>query len=278
MAVRVVTDSTCDLPPSLAAQHGITVVPLTVAFGDEHYLDGVEMDAASFYHRLEAFPGVAKTSQPPVVRFREVYESFGEGAEIVSIHLSSRLSGTLNSASIARDELASGARVEVVDSYNVSMGLGQIVLEAALAAERGAPANEVAQAARAAMQRTQVIAVVDTLEYLRRGGRIGRAASLLGSLLSIKPILHVEHGEVASFERVRTRAKALQRLSEIATANRDLSRVFVGCGGNDSEAQAFMQRLQPLLPGTEFHLGQIGPAVGVHAGPNVLGVALLGRA
>ncbi|MBI2765645.1 MAG: DegV family protein [Chloroflexi bacterium] len=274
--MHVVTDSTCDLPRDLVAQHGITVVPLTVVFGDEQLLDGVDIDANQFYARLREFAGMPKTSQPSVARFRDVYESVAaESGEIVSIHISSRLSGTLNSASIARDELSRDIHVDIIDSYNVSMGLGQVVLEAALAAERGAPAAEVAQAARHAMDRTHVIAVVDTLEYLRRGGRIGRASSLVGSLLSIKPLVHVERGEVAPFERVRTRTKARERLFELATKDRTLKRVFVGGGGNDDEALAFMERLRPLLPHTEFHLGQLGPAVGVHVGPNVLGVALL---
>ncbi|MGE5597245.1 MAG: DegV family protein, partial [Hyphomicrobiales bacterium] len=116
----------------------------------------------------------------------------------------------------------------------------------------------------------------DTLEFLRRGGRIGRARSLLGSLLSIKPLLHVENGEVAPFERVRTRGRAIERLFELATADRSLKRAFVGCGRNDEEARAFLERLRPALPDTELHLAQIGPVVGVHTGPNVLGVALIG--
>ena len=278
MPVRVVTDSTCDLPRALVEQHGITVVPLTVVFGDEGLLDGVDIDANRFYERLRDFPGVPRTSQPSVERFVDTYRSLAaDGADIVSIHLSSRLSGTLNSASVARDQLAHEAHIELIDSYQVSMGLGSIVMDAAIAAAAGGSLAEVANAARRAMDRTRVVACLDTLEYLRRGGRIGRATSMLGSLLSIKPLIQVESGEIAPFERVRTRAKALDRLYAVATEDRNVRRMFVGCGGNDAEAHAFMERLQPALPHTEFHIGQIGPAVGVHGGPNILGVAFTRR-
>lgn len=278
MPVRVVTDSTCDLPRSLVDQYGIVVVPLTVAFGDEGLLDGVEIDANTFYERLRTSPVMPRTSQPSVARFVDTYRAAAQGGhDIVSIHLSSRLSGTLNSASIARDQLAHEAHIELIDSYQVSMGLGSIVLDAAIAAQAGGSLGEVADAARHAMDRTRVVAVVDTLEYLRKGGRIGRAASMLGSLLSIKPLVQVDRGEIAPFDRVRTRAKAVDRLFAVATEDRSARRMLVGCGGNDEEARAFTERLRPALPHTEFHLGQIGPAVGVHGGPNMLGVAITGR-
>lgn len=278
MPVRIVTDSTCDLPPALAAAHGIIVVPLTVIFGSEALRDGVDIDANTFYDRLRHFSGQARTSQPPVALFKQTYERLAQDTdEIVSIHLSSRLSGTLNSATVARDEVSHDLHIEIIDSYCVSLGLGMIVLEAALVAEAGGTLEDVTRAARSAMDRTKVVAVVDTLEYLRRGGRIGRAGALVGSLLSIKPLLHVERGEVAPFEKVRTRTKALQRLFEITTRDRTLRRVFVGCGGNDAEALAFMDRLRPHMPHTSIELASIGPVVGVHAGPDVLGVALLTR-
>jgi len=272
MPVHVVTDSTCDLSPELVAQHGITVVPLTVSFGDEAFLDGVDITADEFYRKLASFSGLPKTSQPSVERFRQVYESFGPDAGIVSIHISARLSGTLNSATIAREQLHGEGRIELVDSRSVSLGLGAVVLEAARVAQQGGTLKEVAEAARRTLERVQVIAMVDTLEYLRRGGRIGRARSLLGSLLSIKPILHVEDGEVAPFERVRTRNRAIERLIQIA-AESNVRRAFVGSGGNREDAEALLERLRPVLPDAELLLGQVGPVVGVHAGPNVLGIA-----
>ncbi|MCC7366586.1 MAG: DegV family protein [Dehalococcoidia bacterium] len=277
MAVRIVTDSTCDLPRDVVERYGITVVPLTLTFGDEEFLDWVDIDANAFYAKLVASHDVPRTSQPTVARFRDAYRAIGPEHDIVSVHISSRLSGTLNSASIAREELAGEMRIDLIDSHTVSLGMGAVALEAAIVAQRGGTLEEVAAAARHTADRVRVVALVDTLEYLRRGGRIGRAQSMLGSLLSIKPLLHVDKGEVAPFDRVRTRSKAVQRLFEIATEDRTLKRVFLGCGGNDAEALEFMERLRPLMPHTEFILGQVGPAVGVHSGPNVLGVGLVGR-
>lgn len=279
MTVRIVTDSTCDLPPALVAAYGITVVPLTVFFGDEALLDGVDIDAETFYERLRSSKQVPRTSQPSVELFRAAYEELGfEGNGIVSIHISSQLSGTLNAASVARELAAEqGVRVDLIDSYNVSLGLGLIVLEAAAAARNGAGLDDVVAVARRAMDRVEVYVVVDTLEYLQRGGRIGRARSLLGSVLSIKPILHVEDGEVAPFERIRTRGRAIQRIAELATAYSRSKMMFVASGGNDGESEALIDQLRPQLPHTDLALAQLGPIVGVYTGPNALGIATLDR-
>lgn len=278
MTVRIVTDSTCDLPPELAAQHGITVVPLTVFFGEDAYLDGVEISADEFYERQQGSSVLPRTSQPSVELFQESYQqAAGEGGEIVSIHLSSKLSGTMNAAQVAREVLKHDIHIDLIDSYNVSLGLGLIVLEAARAAEAGASLPDVVATARRAMDRVSVHVLVDTLEYLQKGGRIGRARSLLGSVLSIKPILHVEDGEVAPFERVRTRGKALQRMYEIASGMPRAKEMFVAGGGGQEDAIAMMARLRPQMPHTELRLGTIGPIVGVYTGPNAIGVAALER-
>jgi DegV family protein with EDD domain len=278
MPVRIVTDSTCDLPRELATSLGIVIVPLTVAFGDEVFLDGIDIDASTFYERLRTAPDLPRTSQPSVDRFVGAYEALAEETEeIVSVHISSRLSGTLNSASVAREQVSHALRIELIDSYQVSLGLGAIVMEAAEAAARGATMAEVVEATRRAMDRVRVVATLDTLEYLHRGGRIGRARTLLGSILSIKPIVHVQDGEVAPLGRVRTRAKAVERLFEIATEDRTLKRMFVACTGDDATAQAFIDRLGPSLPHTDLRLGQLGPVVGVYTGPNTLGFASVRR-
>jgi DegV family protein with EDD domain len=278
MPVRIVTDSTCDLPRDLVEQAGITVVPLIVLFGDEALRDGVDIDAPTFYERLKASRDLPRTSQPSVETFRETYEALAKDTnEIVSIHVSSKLSGTLNSATIARDQVSHELHIELVDSYNVSVGLGAIVLEAAAAANAGATMAEVVEVTRRAMDRVYWAAFLDTLEYLHRGGRIGKARSLVGSILSIKPLLHCEDGEIAPFERVRTRAKAVERLFEIATQDRTVKRLIVAAAGNEEEAMAFTERLRPVMPHTEFILGQIGPVVGVHAGPGALGVCMVRR-
>lgn len=278
MTVRIVTDSTCDLPRDLIAAYGITVVPLTVFFGEEALLDGVDIDADGFYERLKSTKETVRTSQPSVELFRHAYEELSQEAdEVVSIHLSSKLSGTLNAASVAREELAHSLHIDLIDSYNVSLGLGLIVLEAAAVAQAGGRLEDVVAAARRAMDRVSVIVVVDTLEYLQRGGRIGRARSLLGSVLSIKPLLQVESGEVAPFDRVRTRTKAIERLYEMATARSRAKMLFVGCGGNEADGEAFIERLRPVMPHTDIGIASLGPIVGVYTGPNAMGIATLER-
>ena len=278
MTVRIVTDSTCDLPHDLVTAYNIVVVPLTVFFGEEAFLDGVEISGDEFYDRMRSSHVLPRTSQPSVEQFREAYEKLAEETdEIVSIHLSTRLSGTLNAASVAREELAGVAHIDLIDSYTVSLGLGLVVLEAAAVAANGGKLEEVVAATRRAMDRVSVRVVVDTLEYLQKGGRIGRARSLLGSVLSIKPLLHVEDGEVAPIERVRTRTKAFERMAEIASQQARAKMMFVACGGNDAEAERFIEYVRPNLPHTDLGLARLGPVVGVYTGPNALGFAWINR-
>ena len=278
MAVRIVTDSTCDLPRALVEAHGITVVPLTVFFGDDALLDGVDISAEEFYERLTSSPELPRTSQPSAELFRAAYEELGaNGDEIVSIHISSKLSGTLNAASVAREEVAHSVHIDIIDSYNVSLGLGLVVIEAARSAQAGGTLEEVVATARRLKDRVTVHVSLDTLEYLQRGGRIGRARSFLGSILSVKPILHVEDGEVAPFERVRTRTKATARIFEIASGQGRAKEMFVASGGNEAEARALLERLRAVLPHTDLLLGTLGPAVGVYTGPGALGIAALER-
>ena len=275
MTVRIVTDSTSDLPRDVRDRLGITVVPLTVAFGDDVFKDGVDIDAATFYARLTSSSELPRTSQPSVETFRQAYEAAAEhGREIVSIHVSSRLSGTINAAGIAREEMSHELHIDLIDSLNLSVGLGSVVMSAAEAANAGASLEEVGRVARTAMDRVRWYAFLDTLEFLKRGGRIGRARALAGSLLSIKPILHAEDGEIAPFERIRTRAKAVERLYEIALQDRGVRRLFVASANNDAEAEALVERLRPQMPHTEFITAQFGPVIGVYTGPNALGVCI----
>lgn len=278
MAVRVVTDSTCDLPPETVQALGITVVPLWVRFGQEAFRDRVDIDPIAFFERLVAGPDLPKTSQPSVEEFREVYEALGQsGDEIVSIHVSSRLSGTLNSASIAREDVTRGVRIELIDSYTVSLGLGAIVVEAAERAMAGGTLKEVEQTARHAMDRNGLAAAFASLEYLQKGGRVGRARALAGSLLNIKPILALEDGEVAARDRVRTWRKAIDRLADIAMEHRNARRLYVACATNVGEAETLVERLRPAMPHTEFQICRFGPVLGVYSGPVALGITWLDR-
>ena len=278
MTVRIVTDSTADLMPEEAAALGVTVVPLNVYFGDETLRDGVDIDPTTFYERLATAKELPRTSQPSVERFKASYEELAkETNEIVSIHLSSRLSGTMNSASVAREEVSHELHIELIDTYTVSLALGAIVTDAAVAANAGASMAEVIDVARRTMDRVSVAIVVDTLEYLQRGGRIGRAQSLLGSVLSIKPIIHVEDGEVAPLERVRTRSRAVERIFEMATADKTLRRLIIACTADDEQALALIERIRPVMPHTDVRLGRLGSVVGVYTGPNALGCAMVRR-
>lgn len=279
MAVKIVTDSTCDLSAERTAALGVTVVPLTVFFGEEAFLDGIDMGDDAFYERLRHSDTLPRTSQPSVAQFKDAYERLArESTDIVSIHLSSRMSGTINSASIAREDIPAGVHLDIIDSYNTSVGLGAVVVEAAEAAQRGASRSDVVDVARKAVDRVHLYAAVDTLEYLRRGGRIGRASSLLGSLLSIKPIVHMEGGELAPLERVRTRARAQDRLFELATADQTISRLYIAAAADAAAAEALAGRVRPRLPHTEITVGSVGPIVGVHVGPGTVGIVTVARA
>ncbi|MSQ41071.1 MAG: DegV family protein, partial [Dehalococcoidia bacterium] len=190
MAVHIVTDSTADLPREVVQRLGITVVPLNLHFSTQVYRDGVDIQAEEFYRRLVTANPLPTTSQPAVGAFVECYQALADtGEPVVSIHVASKLSGTYNSAFQAREQVGTSMFIEVVDSQTASMGLGLIVLAAAEAAAAGASLEEVLHATREAVARTRVLFMVDTLEYLQRGGRIGKAQAFLGSVLNIKPIL-----------------------------------------------------------------------------------------
>ena len=199
MAVKVVTDSTADLPPALAKELGITVAPLNVNFGTEVCRDGVEILPDEFYRRLVTEPRLPTTSHPTVGDFLQSYQELGQTTnEIVSIHIYTKLSGTLNSANQAREQYQGDCRIEVVDSLQGSIGLGMVAIAANQAAQRGASIDEVVKETQSAIPRVQFFGLLDTIEYLMNGGRIGKAQGFAGSLLRIKPILVVRDGEVHS--------------------------------------------------------------------------------
>jgi len=278
MPVRIVTDSTCDLPTRYVEEYGIGVVPLTISFGDEAFLDGVEMDADAFYERMAAFEGLPRTSQPAVERFQQVYETLaGETGEIASVHISSRMSGTLNSAAVAREAVAPAVRVDLIDSYSVSLGLGAVVLEAARTAARGASLPEVTEAARREVGRVHVVAVVDTLEYLRRGGRIGGAQALLGTMLKFKPVISLQDGVVEPVTRVRTRPKALQYIADVVAKDSDTIERLVVISGDAPDTDRFVSMLESSVKVPPSDVWSFGPIVGAHAGPGIMGVAYLVR-
>ena len=275
MTVRVVTDSTADLPPDLAAEHGITVVPLNLHFGQETYLDGIDITPDEFYQRLTSSPQLPTTSQPSVGAFMEVYEGLREGAEgIVSVHISAKLSGTCNSANQAKAELSETVAIEIVDTQLASLGVGLAALAAARAAQAGAGLAEVAAEARRAADETRVLFMVDTLEYLQKGGRIGKAAAFFGGLLNVKPLLTIHEGQVHPLERARTRSKAMDRLEQMLQAEAPIQQLAVMCTTTPDDANAVAQRNAWLVAPEQPIIGRLGAVVGTYAGPGLLGVAL----
>ncbi|MEX2599636.1 MAG: DegV family protein [Dehalococcoidia bacterium] len=270
MTVKIVTDSTSDIPAALAQELGITVIPLYVYFGSDVFRDGVDMTRDQFFARLTSGNVLPRTSQPSVGDFLDIYLPLcEEGHEIVSIHISDKLSGTLNSARGAVQELGA-AKIELVDTKLASLGITLVVRAAAEAAKTSTSAKEVADAARKAAENIDIYFVLDTLEYLQKGGRIGRAQALLGSMLSIKPVLKMQDGEIHPHEKVRTRAKALNRLQEIALSSGQYAELAMIHEGSPEEVASLRTVLTDLtsLPLIDSH---VGPVIGTYTGPNVMG-------
>jgi DegV family protein with EDD domain len=273
--VKIVTDSTCDLPRELCDERGIHVVPLNVHFGEVVYRDQIDLDADQFLKLLARSGEAPKTSGPSPGLFEETYLRLGsDGSPIVSIHLSGKLSGTIRSAELARDAVRARGLVDVVDSHSASLGLGLIVLAAAELADAGAEAREIVSFIRRLSPNVHILFVVDTLEYLQRGGRIGRAQGLLGTLLNIRPVLKLEDGEVQPVEKVRTRSKALDRLFEFVELFPELDRVAIVHGGCEADLEQLLRRIEPIYPRERITIGRYGPVIGTHAGPNGLGVVV----
>jgi DegV family protein with EDD domain len=273
--VAIVTDSTADLTPEMTEELGVTIVPLQVIFGDEAYREGVDITTEDFYERLVRSRQLPTTSAPSVGDFQEVYERLLEEVDsIVSIHIGAKLSATVQAAQTARQSLAKPERVEVVDSQATSLAMGFAIMEAVEADLAGAKLAEVKATAESVVQRTHVLFMLDTLEYLRRGGRIGRARAYLGALLSVKPILTLREGEVYPEERVRTRTRGLERIIQSAIRHQNVKRAAVGHSTTADEAESIRERLAMAFPNVKVHLVRFGPVLGTHAGPGIVGVGV----
>ena len=275
MVVRIVTDSTADLTQEQQQAAGITIVPLNVHFGDQVFRDHVDLTADEFFRRLKASPQLPRTSQPAVGVFEEAYRTLREnGDEIVSVHLSSKVSGTYNSALMAAKGIDEKA-IDVVDSLSTSMALGFMALEAAKLARAGKDRATITERLRALVPKARVICVVDTLTYLERGGRIGRARALLGSLLNVKPILQLKDGEVVPLGRARGRPQALTRLVELLERDGHVSQLAIMHGAASADAEQLRERVAASYPGLDILLTEIGAVLGTHTGPGVIGFTYL---
>ena len=276
--VAVVTDSTAYLPADLVAAHRLTVVPLTVVVGGRSLAEGIEVTSAEVAQALRDWKPVT-TSRPAPQQFVETYRALAaEGAgAVVSVHLSADLSGTVDAARTAAATVADEVAVTVVDARHLGMALGWAAIAAAEAVAGGADAAAAAERARRTAYGTSAWFYVDTLEYLRRGGRIGAAAAMVGSALSVKPILHVADGRIEPLDRVRTASRALGRLEEIVVeeaAGRPVN-VAVQHLASAERARELADRLRGRMPQTrDLVVGEVGAVVGAHVGPGMLGVCV----
>jgi DegV family protein with EDD domain len=275
VVVRIVTDSTADLTPEQQQAAGITVVPLNVHFGDEVFRDHVDLSADDFFRRLKASTQLPRTSQPSVGAFEAAFRSLrANGDDIVAVHLSSKVSGTCNSAQMAAQSVGEG-KIEVVDSLSTSMALGFMALQGAKLATAGRDRQAIAEHLRALVPKARVICVVDTLTYLERGGRIGKARALLGSLLNVKPILQLKDGEVVPLGRARGRPQALSRLVELLERDGKVSQLAIMHGAARADAEQLRDRVASTYPGIDIQLTEIGAVLGTHTGPGVIGFTYL---
>lgn len=274
--VAIVTDSTADLPTDVRERHGITMVPLNVHLGDRTWRDQVDLTTPRFMGLLaesEAFP---TTSQPSAGVFEQTFRDLAKTHdEIVCVLISSRLSGTVQSAQIAAEAVRDAIHVEVVDSLNASLGCGFQVLHAQRLADAGERAEAIAARLRAQTGRYHIIFFVETLDHIRRGGRIGKAASLVGSMLKLKPLLRIDEGQVVPFERTRTRRKATDALVEFAENLSGIERIATLYNTTPEDAEVLHARVAHLArQETEVPIALFGPVLGTHVGPGTLGLAI----
>lgn len=279
--VAVVTDSTAYIPTHLLNGCAVRIAPLQLIWGDETLRDGVDIQPAQFYERLKHAKVSPSTSQPSPATFADMYrELLEEGFDILSIHISAKLSGTLDSAIQARQEFP-GARIEIIDSETTAMPLGFLVLEAARAANQGAKLQEVRDMVDQARLNTGVLFAVSSLEYLRRGGRIGGAAAFLGTALNLKPILELREGRVGAVEKVRTMSKAIDRLLDLfeeRIGNRRPIHIAALHAAAPGEAVELLERACQRFGESELReqvLTEVSPVVGTHTGPGTLGLCFL---
>ena len=283
MSLRIVTDSVADIPLPIARELGITVVPLLLRFGEQTFRDGVDMDSDAFYERLRTTEVLPSTSVPTPASFAGAFDAAtADGSEVLAITLSSKLSGTYNSALQGKSLAARPQQVDVMDSGWAAIGEGFIVMEAARAAAAGATLEQAREAARAAVGRVDFLAAFDTLEYLRRGGRIGAAAGLVGSLLKINPLISLREGVVHPMGMTRSRAKALDALASFAekyTAGKftRIDELAVGHAACPEDAEQLVERLAAIHPRERILRTRLTPVMGTHTGPGLLIVAVRGE-
>jgi DegV family protein with EDD domain len=277
MTVKIVTDSTCDIPASIIKELDIKVIPQVLVFGDKTFRDGVDITMEQFYKKLLTEPTYPHTSQPTPQDFLDVFNAMCEKkVDVVAVLLSTKLSGTFNSAEQAKKLAKPGCRIELVDSQNVAMSLGVIVIAAARMAKAGKSAEEIAAAARKMVAGVKLFILFDTLEYLAKGGRIGKVKSLVGSILNVKPMVTVKDGELVPMGQVRSRAKGKEKLIESVKALKDIEDMAVLYSTTPDEAKELADSAAKAtgFAREKMSVVQVGPVLATHAGPGVIGIAV----
>ncbi len=274
MAVKIVTDSTADLPPELVRELDITVIPQNLHFGEETFLDGVDMDTDTFFERLVSSSQLPRTSQPSPGVFLETYRELTQaGHQVIAIHVSDKLSGTLNSARQAVEQLGDAA-IELLDSAQASVGLGLVVTAVANTVRQGASYEEALQTARTAIGEVQVFALLDTLEYMQRGGRIGKVRAIIGGLLRVRPIITVKDGVAQSEATARSRALGMRYMRTVAEDRAPLKQVAVVYSTNSEEADELEEMVRPFTVDGNVIRTRFGPVLGTYLGPGAVGIAI----
>jgi DegV family protein with EDD domain len=277
MVVKIVTDSLGDIPSEVAEELGITVIPINVIFGNISYRDGVDLTTEQFYDKLAHSKILPTTIVPPLGVFVDIYDKLAEEAEeIVVITNSHKLSASYEAAIQAKEKMKRQCHVEVVDSQWAIMAQGLIVIMAAKTAKTGAKLDKVVDVVRKNIRRADVRMAFDTLEYLSRGGRIGKAKTFLGTVLKVSPILGLRDGEVYPFAREHSRARAIDYLYNFAASFSHIDEMAVEDATTPDEADELAQRLSSRFPKERIYRSKVSPVVGAHVGPQVLGVAVLG--
>jgi DegV family protein with EDD domain len=277
MPVKIVTDSTSDLGPRIANELGITVVPLYIHFGTESYLDGVDLTTEEFYRKLASSKTLPTTAVPSPASFAQVYDKLArETDEIVVISLASKLSSVHEMESQAIGMMKRKCRIELIDSKAGCMALGLIVIAAAKAANAGAKIDDVLNITRRNIPRSKIYFAFDTLEYLKRGGRVNAAQAFLGSVLNVNPIMTLDEGEGKPVGRPRSRAKAIEFLYKFAASFANIEEMGIEDATTPEEADTLAERINSIFPKKRIYRTKVSPVVGTHVGPHVLAVSVLG--
>jgi len=275
MTVKVVVDSTSDIPEKLAKEWDITIVPTYVLFGGKSYRDRLDISEDEVYARLDHDSVFPTTSVPSPQDFADVYNKLAdETNEIISIHLTSRESGVYNSALLGKGLVSKKCNIEVIDSLSVAMSCGILAIAAAREAKTGASLGKVAELVRESIPRMHLIMVLDTLKYVVRGGRVGKGYGLLGSVLRVKPLLTMRDGKLMLAGVARTRTTAIKRLYDFVEDFPQVSEIAVSYATSNEDAEALAERIKSSHPDTPLYLTRIGPVLGTHAGPGAMGVAV----